>query len=273
MSGVEARFEGRRGGFRLEAAFSAPARGVTALYGPSGSGKTTLLRCIAGLERMEGRLEVKGQVWQDGRRFLPTHRRPIGYVFQEPSLLPHLSVKGNLLYALRRSGGAARVGLEEVVGLLGLEPLLERRPARLSGGERQRVAIGRALLTQPELLLMDEPLAGLHADAKAEILPYLERLHAALDMPVIYVSHDAAEIARLADHLLTIREGRIVASAPMRGAAADPLEAAARDQVARMAPDELRRLALAAVLAGLEAESSATVHDIDGGSDRPGPTS
>ena len=129
MSGVEARFEGRRGGFRLDATFVAPARGVTALYGPSGSGKTTLLRCLAGLERMHGRLLVKGQVWQDGRRFLPTHRRPIGYVFQETSLLTHLSVKGNLGYGLRRTRGEVRVGLDEVVDLLGLEPLLDRRPA------------------------------------------------------------------------------------------------------------------------------------------------
>ena len=256
MSGVEARFEGRRGAFRLDAAFSAPERGVTALYGPSGSGKTTLLRCLAGLERMDGRLVVKGEVWQDGRRFLPTHRRPIGYVFQEPSLLPHLSVKANLAYGLRRARGPAKVGLQDVVALLGLEPLLERRTQALSGGERQRVAIGRALLAQPELLLMDEPLSGLHAEAKAEILPYLERLHGALAMPVIYVSHDAAEIARLADHLLTMRDGRIVASAPMRGDAADPLEAAARAQVARMDPERLSRLALAAVLAGLQPHAS-----------------
>ena len=258
MSGVDARFEGRLGSFRLDASFSAPEQGVTAIYGPSGSGKTTLLRCIAGLERMDGRLAVKGQTWQDERRFLPAHKRPIGYVFQEPSLLPHLSVKGNLLYGLARSGGPAKVGLEEVVGLLALAPLLERRPAGLSGGERQRVAIGRALLAQPELLLMDEPLAGLHAEAKAEILPYLERLHGALSMPVLYVSHDAAEIARLADHLLTMREGRIVSSAPLRGTAADPLEAAARDQVARMDPERLSRLALAAVLAGLEPYGSSS---------------
>jgi molybdate transport system ATP-binding protein len=256
MSQVEAAFRGRVGEFALDAAFSVPAQGVTALFGPSGSGKTTLLRCLAGLQRLPGRLTVRGETWQDEHSFLPTHRRPIGYVFQEPSLLSHLPVKGNLAYGYRRRQGETRISLEEVVELLGLQPLLDRSCEGLSGGERQRVAIGRALLAQPQLLLMDEPLAGLHGQAKAEVLPYLERLHASLSMPVIYVSHDPAEIARVADHLLTMRQGRIVGSAPMRGSSADPLEAAARLAVAQMDPERLSRLALAALLRGLEPHGS-----------------
>src|SRR5690606_18371012 len=150
-------------GFELDVDLEVPASGVTVLFGPSGAGKTTLLRCLAGLTRLPGRLEVAGEVWQDARTFLPPHRRRVGYVFQDAALFEHLSVRGNLLYGRRRGGRGADAAFDRLVGLLGLEALLERAPARLSGGERQRVAIGRALLSEPRLLLMDEPLASLDA--------------------------------------------------------------------------------------------------------------
>jgi molybdate transport system ATP-binding protein len=203
-------FTGKLGDFTLDAAFEAPLAGVTALVGPSGSGKTTVLRCIAGLERLQGRLSVAGEVWQDGRLFLPAWRRPIGYVFQEASLFAHLPVRGNLLYGAKRAG-AGEITLADVTDLLGLGPLLDRSTQRLSGGERQRVAMGRALLSQPKLLLMDEPLAGLDREAKSEILPYLERLAAAHTLPILYVSHDEAEVSRLAARTIRMRAGRITA--------------------------------------------------------------
>ena len=191
MSGIDARFRLDWPGFTLEVDLRLPGRGVTALFGHSGSGKTTLLRCIAGLEcAPQGRLVVGGEVWQDAGRWLPTHRRPIGYVFQEASLFDHLTVLGNLRYGLTRSGAARqRVSLDQAVALLGIGHLLDRRPQRLSGGERQRVGIARALAVSPRLLLMDEPLAALDLARRQEILPYLERLHDELDIPVLYVSH------------------------------------------------------------------------------------
>jgi molybdate transport system ATP-binding protein len=200
--------------FLLDAKFSAPPVGVTALFGPSGSGKTTLLRCIAGLERASGRLRVNGEHWQNETTFLPVHRRQLGYVFQEASLFPHLSVRANLEYGLKRTPPAERrVSLEQVVDWLGLNHLVDRgNPAKLSGGERQRVAIGRALLTSPRILLMDEPLSALDAGSKQEILPYLERLHRELQIPVLYVSHAMDEVARLADHLVLLRQGQVIAS-------------------------------------------------------------
>ncbi|MFV8818377.1 molybdenum ABC transporter ATP-binding protein [Haliea sp. E17] len=221
MSVIAARFNLRHPGFELDVDLQLPASGVSVLFGHSGSGKTTLLRCIAGLERAQsGDLHVMGEVWQSARTFLPTHRRPIGYVFQEASLFEHLSVRGNLDYARKR---APRVDdgttLDEAVDLLGIGALLERRPAQLSGGERQRVAIARALLIQPRLLLMDEPLAALDLPRKLEILPYLERLKRRLDLPIIYVSHAPDEVARLADYLVAMESGRAVAA----GSLADTL--------------------------------------------------
>jgi molybdate transport system ATP-binding protein len=216
VAGIQARFQLGWPGFTLDVDLDLPARGVTALFGRSGSGKTTLLRCIAGLERApRGRLVVDGEVWQDGARWLPTHRRPLGYVFQEASLFPHLTVLGNLRYGLRRGGGLRRGSLEQGIELLGIGHLLERPADRLSGGERQRVAIARALAVGPRLLLMDEPLASLDLERKQEILPYLERLHEELDVPVLYVSHSPDEVARLADHLVALEAGRVRACGPL----------------------------------------------------------
>ncbi len=218
MSEIKAHFKLQLESFVLDASFNAPDVGVTALFGPSGSGKTTLLRCIAGLERAAGSLQVNGETWQDDTTFTPTHKRPLGYVFQEASLFPHLPVRANLEYGLKRTPLAERkVPLEQVVEWLGLERLIARGdPAKLSGGERQRVAIGRALLTSPRLLLMDEPLSALDTGSKQEILPYLERLHRELQIPVLYVSHALDEVARLADHLLLLEQGRVIASGALQ---------------------------------------------------------
>jgi molybdate transport system ATP-binding protein len=211
---IRACFKMQLESFALDATFTAPAMGVTALFGPSGCGKTTLLRCIAGLERAAGTLHVKGEVWQDDSLFVPTHRRPLGYVFQEASLFPHLSVRANLEYGYKRIAVSERkVHLEQVVEWLGLSHIIERGdPAKLSGGERQRVAIGRALLTSPRILLMDEPLSALDNHSKQDILPYLERLHRELNIPVLYVSHAMDEVARLADHLVLLDKGVVIAS-------------------------------------------------------------
>lgn len=213
---IRARFRLDYPGFALDADLDLPGRGVTAVFGTSGCGKTTLLRCIAGLERGAGRLDVNGETWQDETRFVPTHRRPLGYVFQDARLFAHLDVGRNLDYGMRRVSGAdAASRRAAVIDLLGLGPLLVRLPDRLSGGERQRVAIARALLTAPSLLLMDEPLAALDHARKQEILPYLERLRDELDIPLIYVSHAAEEVARLADHLVVMEAGRAVAQGPL----------------------------------------------------------
>lgn len=216
MKGIQARFRLDWPGFALDVDLDLPGRGVTALFGHSGSGKTTLLRCIAGLEHApRGRLCVNGEVWQDTGRWLPTHKRPIGYVFQEASLFAHLTVLDNLRYGLRRVRSAQQVSLDHAIELLGIGHLLERKPERLSGGERQRVGIARALAVSPRILLMDEPLAALDMRLKQEILPYLERLHDELDIPVLYVSHASDEVARLADHLVVMVDGHAVASGPL----------------------------------------------------------
>lgn len=207
-------------GFELQVSLRLPGSGVSVLLGPSGCGKTTLLRALAGLERAQGRVALNGDVWQDdsqGRRaFVPTHKRPIGYVFQEASLFAHLSVRGNLAYGLKRIAPAQqRVSMDEAVGLLGIGHLLDRRPDGLSGGERQRVAIARALLTSPQLLLMDEPLSALDAARKAEILPYLEQLGRHAGVPIVYVTHALDEAARLADHLVLMEAGKVKAHGPV----------------------------------------------------------
>jgi len=207
---IKARFEAHYPGFDLDAAVQIPATGVTALFGPSGAGKSTILRAIAGLDRhINSQLTVNGATWQDERVFLPTHQRPVGYVFQEASLFDHLDVRGNVEYGYKRvPNGNQRISLEKATRLLGLEDLLDRRVQNLSGGERQRVAMARALAVSPGLLLMDEPLAALDLERKAEILPYLESLVSELEIPLIYVSHSPDEVARLADHLATPQQDK-----------------------------------------------------------------
>jgi len=213
---ILARFQVDWPGFTLDVNLTLPGRGVTALFGHSGSGKTTLLRCIAGLERTrDGFLGVNGQVWQEAGYWLPPHRRPLGYVFQEVGLFPHLSVLDNLHYGMRRVGVIQRTNLNQAVELLGIGHLLDRQPHRLSGGERQRVGIARALAISPRILLMDEPLAALDLKRKQEILPYLERLHRELDIPLLYVSHSPDEVARLADHLVAMEAGRVLVNGPL----------------------------------------------------------
>jgi molybdate transport system ATP-binding protein len=261
QAAIIARFRGTLGAFALDVAFEAPMRGVTALFGPSGSGKTSVLRCLAGLQRLAvGQLAVGDEIWQAAGVFRPAYERAIGYVFQEASLFPHLSVRRNLLYGHRRAlrrGTAEASRVDEVVALLGIEPMLERAPLRLSGGERQRVAIGRALLSQPRLLLMDEPLAGLDRLSKDEILPYLEALHATLSIPILYVSHDLAEVERLADHLVLFEAGRVVAYGPLEELQADP-----ELPVARL-PDAA--VALNAIVTHYDGEYGLTTLSIDGG--------
>ena len=220
MSGIDASLVLRRGDFLLEASFRTPATGVTALLGPSGCGKSTLLNCIAGLQPAEhGRLEVNGEFWQDSGRhiFVPPHRRRVGYVFQDPGLLGHLDVRGNLEYGMRRAGRRQKPGaFARTVESVGIGPLLDRRVQGLSGGERSRVAIARALLRDPVMLLMDEPLSALDARSRSQLLPFLEHLRAELQIPVLYVSHAIDEVARLADHLVSLEPGKVVAHGALR---------------------------------------------------------
>lgn len=217
------RLQEQLGAFQLDISFDAPGRGVTALFGPSGSGKTTVLRCLAGLHQAkEATVIVADEPWQVDGLFRPTHQRAIGYVFQEASLFPHLDVRGNLNFAQVADRKETDLGFEEVVQLLGLDALLKRAPQTLSGGERQRVAIGRALLSQPQLLLMDEPLSALDQASREEILPFLEQLHDRLALPIIYVSHDIREVERLADHIVLLDKGRVTASGPLTQVQSDP---------------------------------------------------
>ncbi len=225
MSETDARFGLRRGDFALDVAFRLPARGITTLSGRSGSGKTTLLRCLAGLERPEsGRLSLGRDVWFDASRGLdvPTHRRAVGYVTQQAHLFPHLSVRGNLAFGWNRSGGReADLDLEHIAGQLGLGTLLDRSVDGLSGGECQRVAIGRALLSGPKILLLDEPVSSLDIFGREEVLEVLERLLSRLPIPCVYVSHDLGEAARLADQMLWLNAGRIQASGPVQQVLSD----------------------------------------------------
>ena len=213
------RFRMPLGNFTLNTTGEIPISGVTALFGRSGCGKTSLLRCFAGLEQAgDAYLSLAGECWHDSEQgfYLPPHKRAIGYVFQEGMLFPHLKVRDNLLFGYKRTPDNQRSGsLDPVVKLLDIAPLLERFPAQLSGGEKQRVAIGRALLSHPRLLLMDEPMAALDRGHKREILPYLERLHGESNIPIIYVSHDLDEVARIADHLLLIEHGEVMAAGPL----------------------------------------------------------
>jgi len=252
---IRARFRIDRHDFRLDVDLTLPGRGITALFGHSGSGKTTCLRAMAGLERAsDGYFAIGDEVWQDeaASRFVPTHQRSLGVVFQEASLFPHLSVRGNMAFGQKRVAAATqRFALPDIAELLGITHLLDRAPAQLSGGERQRVAIARALLAAPDILLMDEPLAALDLKRKLEILPYLERLHGELSIPIIYVSHAPDEVARLADHLVLLDQGKVVASGALNdvlsridlpAAFADDAGVVVEAQIAAHEADDLTRL-------------------------------
>jgi molybdate transport system ATP-binding protein len=215
----------RRAAFQMDVNVQLPAEGISAIFGVSGSGKTSLLRVVAGLEsNQEGRIQVGAHIWQDTQQkiCLPTWQRPLGYVFQESSLLPHLDVQQNLNFGLKRafkSSGSthsnAAKSLQASIEVLGIEAFLKRMPDQLSGGERQRVAIARAIAIQPQLLLMDEPLASLDAARRQEIFPWLARLRDELKMPMLYVTHSSEEVTRLADHLLVLDQGQVKAQGPV----------------------------------------------------------
>lgn len=217
MSGLDFDLRVRRGGFVLQAAAQLPPSGLTAVFGPSGSGKSTLLRAIAGFDPVEGHIRFAGETWADAGRALPPFRRRIATVFQEPRLFAHLDVRGNLAYAARRSGA----DMAPVIADFALAPLLGRQVGGLSGGEAQRVAIARALLTRPRLILMDEPLASLDQARRAEILPLIETLRDRLGLPILYVSHSVAEVARLATHVLALSQGRVLGLGPAETVFAD----------------------------------------------------
>ncbi len=220
MSTLSAQFDVQYSQFLLQVELALPLNGVTAVFGPSGCGKTTLLRCLAGLERSPyGVLRLGDTVWQDEAQgvFLPISQRPVGYVFQEPRLFPHLTVRANLEYGFKRiAKNEQKLSLEKIVEILDLQDLLHRRPHSLSGGEQQRVAIGRAILTSPELLLMDEPLSSLDLTRKREILPFIQRLDTELHIPIIYVSHSIQEVLQLATTLVMLKDGRVTGLGPLR---------------------------------------------------------
>ena len=247
-----------RADFALNVDLQLPGRGVTALFGPSGCGKTTLLRCIAGLEHASGSLMVNEHLWQDGTHFVPTHQRAIGYVFQEASLFPHLSVRGNLQYGMKRASSNGNAAIDPIIDLLGIRALLDRKPEGLSGGERQRVAIARALAVDPKLLLMDEPLAALDLKRKQEILPYLDRLQATLEIPILYVTHSPDEVVRLAHHLVVMDAGSVVAS----GELADTLSQL--DLPVKLGQEA--GVVIESVVGSIESQWHLTRMDFDGGS-------
>jgi len=219
MSEIRLQLDLARSSFKLKVDLRLPAHGISVIYGPSGSGKTTLLRCVAGLEtQVSGRVQVDSDIWQDDSLglCLPTSQRPLGYVFQEASLFAHLDVAANLTYGMKRSGARnTEAVLHEAIALLGIGDLLQRRTNQLSGGERQRVAIARALATQPKLLLLDEPLASLDPARKKDILPWLEKLRDELKIPMLYVTHAADEVVRLADTLVVMESGQVRAVGPV----------------------------------------------------------
>ena len=208
-----------RAQFDVDVDLQLSGKGITVLFGASGSGKTSILRCVAGLEHAaSGFVRIGDAVWQDDEQglFVPTWRRPLGYVFQEASLFEHMDVQRNLEYGLRRTAQSAdRNTLDEAVDLLGIRALLKRRPQALSGGERQRVAIARALVTEPRLLLLDEPLASLDLHRRREIMPWLERLRDQLAIPMLYVTHSMDELSRLADEVVLLDKGQAVAAGPI----------------------------------------------------------
>ena len=220
MSRLIGQFDLHYPNYHFSIELDVPAEGILAVFGPSGCGKTTLLRCLAGLERApNGLMKLGERIWQDESQgiFLPLHRRLIGYVFQEPRLFPHLSVKSNLEYGLRRRAfPSSYLSFEAVVSILGLEPLLERRPRKLSGGEQQRVAIGRALLRCPELLLLDEPLSSIDTQKRAEVLPFIKQLFTEWRIPMIYVSHSLPEVLQIATSIVVLKAGMVIACGPLQ---------------------------------------------------------
>ena len=211
MNSLEAKFKVDYPEFNLDVELTLPARGVAVVFGPSGSGKTTLLRCLSGLEKApSGYMKIADQVWQDEETFIPIQERKIGLVFQESRLFPHLSIQDNLLYGYQRTQPAERnLQLDEVAQVLNLKALLKRRPEKLSGGEQQRVAIGRALLTSPKLLLMDEPLASLDMQIKAEIIPFIKRIESEFKTPIVYVTHSMNELLQLVDTMVILKSGKV----------------------------------------------------------------
>lgn len=197
--------------FKMDIDFKMPLKGITALVGPSGCGKTTILRCLAGLHKMSGHVKVRDEIWQDDTVFQKPHKRSVGYIFQEANLFSHLSVRANLHYGTARAQKhhiKETFHFDDVVDVLAIEHLLERTTTSLSGGERQRIAIGRAILAQPQLLLMDEPLSALDQTSKRSIFRCFERLHEEFLLPILYVSHDINEIATLADQILVVAHGK-----------------------------------------------------------------
>ncbi len=250
------------GGFTLDVAFTAPP-GVTALFGPSGCGKSTILAAVAGLMRPDaGRVTLDGAPWQDSttRQHLPAERRGCGLVFQDARLFPHLSVRSNLEYGARRAPAdrPAGPGFGAVVEMLGIGALLDRRPAGLSGGERQRVALGRALLSRPRLLLLDEPLAALDTARRAEVLPFLARLRDAAPAPILYVTHALEEVDALADHLVLLQAGRVQAAGPLE-------DLAARTNLPQLTNRRDAGAVLACTLAGHDAERGLSTLHFAGG--------
>lgn len=222
---IEVSFKYQIAGATFDIDFEAPGDGVAALFGRSGSGKSTIVEAIAGGLRPDaGRIVINGVAYldTDAGISLPIEQRRVGYVFQNSRLFPHLSVRSNLLFGFKRAKGQRFVEADHAIALLGLEDLLERRPHRLSGGERQRVAIGRAILSQPSLLLMDEPLSSLDPPRKAELLPYIERLRDDLKLPILYISHDFNEVMRLSDYLVVVDRGRVARHGPLLELASEP---------------------------------------------------
>ncbi len=229
---IDVQLNGARGAFVLDATFSVPAEGITVVRGPSGSGKTSLLRAIAGLEHMTGHVRINSETWQDGKAFLPPHKRHAGYVFQEASLFAHLDVRGNLDYGRKRA--PTTVDLDTIVTDLDIARLLDRSVHDLSGGERQRVAVARALMAAPKLLLMDEPLSSLDRAARDGVLPLIKRLGQRL--PILYVTHDPAETMTLADRVLGMDNGRITPERLSNG-----LEGLSQAEIERLALAALKQ--------------------------------
>ncbi len=232
--------KGRIGAFDLDIAFAVPAAGITAIWGASGAGKSALLRAIAGLSPLEGHVRIGQTVWQNEKTFMPVHKRRIGFIFQDASLFSHLSVQGNLDYAQKRNGGT-KIDAAGIVEHLRLGSLLNRSVNKLSGGEQQRVALARTLFSAPDILLMDEPLSSLDSNAKSEIIPLIAQLGRQRHLPILYVSHDAYEIERLADRTLRIKAGRLI----------DSEEKAFENNIQGMSDVQIRALATAALKAGL----------------------